>query len=658
MTDALYKVVKAGPMTAKLKTRLKTLAGSDHPVLLILSHCEGLKTSNINLEKDFQEILLQLITMVPKMQIILTTTKVLKLPDLGENAPNEVKLLPFTTESAVAMLHHLIPRISTADAELISQKFSCNPQVMKVIGGLIATKEVTVETLKEELATGVASEILTDLMDAVDGDVGQDHKNLLTSLQRSLSYLEPKKVENLILLTIFPSYFNNDCVEKVLGIRKMLVPSLLKLLTENHLLHQSEDDEYVVVPLVRDYARFTKDHDVYKKVLRDTKVKFVQYCYHMVDQAFEDSITMPSKAYQTMTKRKSYIQAALAMGADPDIANQCKTEFLLLLSCLPYVNVYSAQEITQACKTLADNYSSDPISRGCCLAVGSLFYETNKESWSKSLVMAKEAKDLLKDASNAQHKLMLALALRAEGLIGRENYSFAVSIAAHQSAVELVDSIVNDVPQDKMEKIILMAELAGTMDYCGKFAEGREVAEKAVSEATTYFSSGSHPILALCLTANGYHANAQGRDAQEAGDKDKANSFFEAALGMHESALGMRHEAKLGLDEAFSLNQKALLLQELGRYEESEKSYLESLRIRKKCQPDPDTLVANTYHAIGKLSMLSGKLAAGSESDDDPSAERPGDEQIIAAGKDLVQVLTDLGREDEAVAIKKKYELE
>ena len=90
----------------------------------------------------------------------------------------------------------------------------------------------------------------------------------------------------------------------------MLVPSLLKLLTENHLLHQSEDDEYVVVPLVRDYARFTKDHDVYKKVLRDTKVKFVQYCYHLVDVAFADYIITLSRAYDAMSKCKPNIQAA------------------------------------------------------------------------------------------------------------------------------------------------------------------------------------------------------------------------------------------------------------------------------------------------------------------------------------------------------------
>eukprot|EP00798_Chlamydomonas_sp_ICE-L_P007623 gene7623-780_t len=352
MTDALYKVVKAGPKNALLNSRLKTLAGSDQPVLLILSHCEGLRTATINMEEHFSNILLELITTVPKMQIILTTTK-----------------------------------------------------VMKVIGSLIATKAVTIELLKEELATGVAFDTLNDIMDDIDGAAGEVHKKLLTSLKRSLSYHAPKTVEKLILLTVFPSYFDLLCLEKVLGVKEIKAKNMLKLLTENNLLQETGDGSHVVVPLVRDYARSTNDHMVSKETFRDTKVKFVHYCYHLVNEAFADSITTPSDAYNTMSKRKSNIQASLAMGADPDIATQCNNDCLKILSCLDYANVYStqeimlasmgadpdiaahAQEITQACKTLADNYLNDPISRGCCLAVASLFYDANKISWLKALVM-------------------------------------------------------------------------------------------------------------------------------------------------------------------------------------------------------------------------------------------------------------------------------
>ena len=42
------------------------------------------------------------------------------------------------------------------------------------------------------------------------------------------------------------------------------------------------------------------------------------------------------------------------------------------------------------------------------------------------------------------------------------------------------------------------------MDWCGKFEEGRKVAEEAVAEAKAFFKV-PHPIMALCYTAYGYH---------------------------------------------------------------------------------------------------------------------------------------------------------
>jgi tetratricopeptide (TPR) repeat protein len=205
-------------------------------------------------------------------------------------------------------------------------------------------------------------------------------------------------------------------------------------------------------------------------------------------------------------------------------------------------------------------------------------------------------------------------------------------------------------PTTKVERILCLSELSGTLDYVGDMGQGIPAAEQAVSLARCFYGADTrHPVTALCLTALGYHV--KNRDHGE-------------ALGLHREALVMRTEVlgKRHTEVALSLQQCGISLMGLARYDEAEDMFTQSLAIRVDSLGEAHPLVANTQRQFADLYRAWGKGAQSMHhlrillSIAPQIGWAPGHKKLRAAGRDLADLLREGGGDEgEAAALEEKY---
>lgn len=213
------------------------------------------------------------------------------------------------------------------------------------------------------------------------------------------------------------------------------------------------------------------------------------------------------------------------------------------------------------------------------------------------LVQVRIARQLLGNPTSTTGQVLLAAAWRQEGVLLMDSMAkYDNGVEAFRQARNVLEFTQNPALTMRMQQIVVLAQLAGALDYIGAYDEGNKVGAHAVSCAESFLGP-EHPILALSLTNHAFFLRG-------IGDPNAACEAHRRAGSIRAKVLGEQHP-----DVGISFNQEALCLQDLKRFPEAEASYLKALDIRMKRLGEDHFMVANTYNNLGSMHALQGKTA-------------------------------------------------
>ncbi|KAG1675144.1 hypothetical protein FOA52_003367 [Chlamydomonas sp. UWO 241] len=281
----------------------------------------------------------------------------------------------------------------------------------------------------------------------------------------------------------------------------------------------------------------------------------------------------------------------------------------------------------------------------------------------------------LSDSSDPRAPWVLALALRRKGTVHRDMGAvhrdmgvvsrdcdigstllqclalrrYSESTASLLEAVDLCASCSLDTDELKVERILCLCELSGSLDYMGNMEQGISATEQAVSLARSFYGAKtSNMVTVLCLTTLGDHVKNR--------DHTNALALYMEALSMRKEVLGLRHTKV-----AMSLQQCGMSLRGLQRYDEAEEMLNQSLAIRVDALGEYHPLVANSQRQLADLYRACGKNEQSQQclrrllSIAPQIGWGPGHKKVQAAARDLADLVRKDEDENEAAALEAKY---
>ncbi|GAX76561.1 hypothetical protein CEUSTIGMA_g4007.t1 [Chlamydomonas eustigma] len=594
----------------------------------------------------------------------------------------KLKKLDSKTEGVSIVQSHC-PDISPKDAESLADYFDCNPLMLEIMAtalrdGRMAIHEVT------NMRNGMAGVNIVN-MAASDYVLETNMVKIVESVQRTLRTLSADQRATLLKLSVLvPGSFNKETLRQILDIHPRIGDTLLKRLTSFKLLQQEpgSEDAFKVTPLVKQASLKilndkTGSPSAKRSLCRTSTIKdgemalawrkYVIYCLTLAKKDFANFKTTPRMSFSSILKNKGNVQQALKVAVDPEediqyVAKDCLQELMEIMTYIPYFGsrIYDGELIEKACYAISEVASGEgaAASRGLCLAVRAFFLPDITPSDQEAVIQAvEEALDVLADVSSDKPALAKAMALRRKGVVQRDMGHYDDSVEALMAARLVMESsnlLENKESQlqAKLELILVLAELAGTLDYQGKTEEGGPIADLAVSKAREYYGKDkSHPVTALCLTTEGYYLKAKG--------------LFSEAKAVHREAYDMRVEVfgKSHLDVAVSLQQMAISMIELGEYDKAKTSLMESLSIRQDALGLKHAFIFNTYRQLADLHL---KLELTEDAESYlRKCKEVGDslewsrthKKKLAAIKDLIKILKAKGAAEEATALEGEFGL-
>ena len=313
-------------------------------------------------------------------------------------------------------------------------------------------------------------------------------------------------------------------------------------------------------------------------------------------------------------------------------------------SLLPYFNgVHDGAFTVQVCNELVTSKIATGINKGLCMTVRALAMASSngkeQEGVKKTVDEVVELLGGLTQDARAQH--FAALSLRRKGIVLRDMGETDESIHTLQKAKALVEGAGKS-NENKIENILVLAELAGSIDYTGNVALGEPISDEALKQAISFYGKDSpHPVTAMCLTVAGYFKKAKG-------EHEVAIEFHEKAKSFRVVALGKSH-----VDVANSIQQAAISKVALGLYQEAEDDLKESERIRKAALDPTNFLIFNTHRELAALYKAWGDASKEEEQlrlmvEVGEQCWKRGHKKPLQAARQLVELLKAQGREQEA----------
>ncbi|KAJ9512694.1 hypothetical protein QJQ45_018809 [Haematococcus lacustris] len=700
---------------AGLPTGSRLRAGPAHQPnpLLVVNDCEAAITAEAR--SELRRCLQEALDTVPGLRLVLVVQEgpdvLTQLNQLSSTpATYQLRQLPLAAAAQV-LQNHLVGeglKLSQADAELVAGNHGCNPRLMINV----------VECCKAYLKDGLP-------LDAVLRDMKS--KRSSGDSDQALALISPlddaSRTALLVLSDTMPLEFDISTAKLVLGSSKqdsvLAEARQLRVLQDSQLLVKGPGAMLSMVAVARTFALhlLQQEHQSFaasikaaKQRLPDARQAMLGLMAEEVAKLHATYITSPRTVYAAMIAKSPDIHVALrwlledgsllTCNSTENVCHMDPTHTLdkvvtMLRHCclgttLPWV--LDPELVQRACKRLGQCSKGVAETQGTCHAVRAMYFKNDaadlKWGHGPALEQAELAVQATASCTEPAAQLAAALALRAKGLILREQGSYAAAIAAHYQALQLLEPLLTahgahamsgDCSREvRLEQVLQLAELSGTLDYAGQHQEGYDQGCRAVRGAEQLLGRLPHPVTALALGALGYNCRMLGK-------LEEAREHHSKALRMREEVLGRRH-----LETSMSLNQVALTRMDLAKQAlaravdgkgavdeahqrhardllvQAEMELMESLDIRKAGLGPHQPLVANTLRNLWQVQLLAAKgIPEASEAD----AKRAKAMVVLAEEveirrarhqtqkiNDIIKELRQLGCEEAALALEKQVQ--
>ncbi|KAJ9512957.1 hypothetical protein QJQ45_029090 [Haematococcus lacustris] len=625
-------------------------------------------------------------------------------------ATYQLRQLPLAAAAQV-LQNHLVSeglKLSQADAELVAGNHGCNPRLLIKV----------VDCCKAYLEEGLS-------LDAVLRDMKS--KRSSGDNDQALALISPlddaSRTALLVLSDTMPLEFDISMAKQVLGSSKqdsaLEEARQLRVLQDSQLLVKGPGAVLSMAAVARTFALhlLQQEHQSFaasikaaKQRLPDARQAMLGLLAEEVAKLHATYITSPRTVYAAMISKSPDIHVALrwlledgsllTCNSTENVCHMDPTHTLdkvvtMLRHCclgtaLPWV--LDPELVQRACKRLGQCSKGVAETQGTCHAVRAMYFKNDaadlKWGHGPALEQAELAVQATASCTEPAAQLAAALALRAKGLILREQGSYAAAIAAHYQALQLLEPLLteqgvhtmsgNCSREVRLEQVLQLAELSGTLDYAGQHQEGYDQGCRAVRGAEQLLGRLPHPVTALALGALGYNCRMLGK-------LEEARENHSKALRMREEVLGRRH-----LETSMSLNQVALTRMDLAKQAlaravdgkgggdeahqrhardllvQAEMELKESLDIRKAGLGPHQPLVANTLRNLWQVQLLAAK---GIPEASEAAAKRAKAMVVLAQEveirrarhqtqkiNDIIKELRQLGCEEAAMALEKQVQ--
>lgn len=577
------------------------------PMVLVIKHADDLFGQE-QVRSRILKILSDMLDRLPQLKIIATLTKfhldevkaATKL--VGNNGFVQHSIEPrIDNKSAAKMLQALSEAkvlLTDHEAEVIAQKQDNIPMMVHAIGWCLNTELITPKeamggeafaVVDDYQASNVARRVLAQLPDQLDRKF-------------------------MVLLGVFPSCFDEESAAQVVqfifkdctsGVALSKVKACLEKLWRYKLLikvdnmdgeRYNREQQFYEMPVLMRRAtlwllRNDKQSDANLKPPKtDINEMAGNFIKLVADKVYTNTCktywTRPYTACKVAAAWRLHVQRALGYIDLPDV--DAAEAYKKMLPLLIYVDEYINGTMRDAC--IMFKGQTDRILEASAFITYAYFCEQDPAGHDSAMDKLEKALGVL---NGDDQPWLTALAKRLWAVRMRDKtYKVDQSIIELKEALAIIQKADMKRLEVRLEYIMILAELAGSLDY-------KKDDPACVDEGETYITDAmrlalgeldeKHPVVTKLWTYQGFYDNTRNRF-------DQAVHCHTMAMEIRVACLGPTHP-----DVSQSLNQLGVSYMYAKKYEESEYNFQKALELRRVLYGPKHDSVGRTLQNFGVM---------------------------------------------------------